>query len=57
MYSIINERVNIHIFLRFISQSYKEIIEFVEPKTLNGVDTNAKYCYDINILRHKQGKI
>ena len=46
MYSIINERVKIHIFLRFISQSYKEIIEFAEPKTLNGVDTNAKYCYD-----------
>ena len=35
-----------YIFKIYLSIIQRKIIEFVEPKTLNGVDTNAKYCYD-----------
>ena len=40
------EKVKIHRFLSGLYQSYKEIIEFYEPRTLEEEIRKAKYCYE-----------
>ena len=48
---IIDDKVNIQHFLSGLSQSYKDIIEFDEPQTLDETIRKAKYCYDKNKSR------
>ena len=40
------DKVKIHQFLRCLPHSYKEIIEFENPKNLNEVFRKAHMCYD-----------
>jgi hypothetical protein len=40
------DKVKIQRFLRFLPQSYKDKIEFDNPKTLSEVFRKAKMCYD-----------
>ena len=52
-------KVKIQCFLSGIPWSYKYIIEFNEPQTLNETIKKAKYCYDQNKSRiefHKASK-
>ena len=41
-----DENVKIQCFLSGFPQSYKEIIEFYEPKNIEEAIRNAKYCYE-----------
>ena len=41
-----DEKVNIQHFLSGLPQSYKDIIEFYEPRTLEEAIRKAKYCYE-----------
>ena len=41
-----DEKVKVQHFLSVFPQSYKDKIEFYEPRTLEEVIRNAKYCYD-----------
>ena len=41
-----NEKVKIQHFLSGLPQSYKDIIEFYELRTLEEVIRKAKYCYE-----------
>ena len=41
-----DDKVKIQCFLSGISQSYKDIIEFDEPQTLEESIRKEKYCYD-----------
>jgi hypothetical protein len=40
------DKVKIQWFLRFLPQSYKDIIEFNNPKTLTKVFRKARMSYD-----------
>ena len=42
------ENVRVQCFISGLLKSYKEIIEFNEPQTLDETIRNAKYCYDQN---------
>ena len=46
-----DEKVKIQSFLSGLPQSYKDIIEFYEPRTLEEVIRKVKYCYE-----HSRGK-
>ena len=41
-----DEKVKIHHFLSGLPQSYKDRIEFYEPRTPEEVIRKAKYCYE-----------
>ena len=41
-----DEKVKIQCFLSGLPQSYKDIIEFYEPRTLEEAIRKAKYCYE-----------
>ena len=41
-----NEKVKIQRFLSGLPQSYKDIIEFYEPRTMEEVIRKYKYCYE-----------
>ena len=41
-----DEKVNIQLFLSGLLQSYKDRIEFYEPRTLEEAIRKAKYCYE-----------
>ena len=41
-----DEKVKIQFFLSGLPQSYKDKIEFYEPRTLEEVIRKAKYCYE-----------
>ena len=41
-----DEKVKIQCFLSVLPQSYKEKIEFYEPRTLEEAIRKAKYCYE-----------
>ena len=41
-----DEKVKIHHFLSGLPQSYKDQIEFYEPRTLEEAIRKAKYCYE-----------
>ena len=41
-----NEKVKIQHFLSGLPQSYKDMIEFYEPKNLKEAIRKAKYCYE-----------
>ena len=41
-----DEKVKIQIFLSGFPQSYKDRIEFYEPRTLEEAIRKAKYCYE-----------
>ena len=41
-----DEKVKIQRFLSGFPQSYKDRIEFYEPRTLEEAITKAKYCYE-----------
>ena len=41
-----DEKVNIQRFLSGFPQSYKDRIEFYEPRTLKEAIRKAKYCYE-----------
>ena len=43
---IIDEKVKVQCFLSGLPQSYKDIIEFYEPRTLEEATRKAKYCYE-----------
>ena len=43
-----DDKVKIHRFLSGLPQSYKENIEFDEPRTLEEAIRKAKYYYDHN---------
>ena len=43
-----DDKVKIHHFLSGFPQSYKDKIEFDEPRTLKEAIRKAKYCYDQN---------
>ena len=43
-----DDKVKIHHFLSRIPQSYKDRIEFDEPRTIEEAIRKAKYCYDQN---------
>ena len=45
---IIDDKVKVQHFLSGLPQSYKDIIEFDEPITLEEAIRKAKYCYDHN---------
>ena len=47
------EKVNIQRFLSGLPQSYKDRIEFDEPRTLEQALRKAKYCYDQNKSKPK----
>ena len=47
-----DDKVKIHRFLSGLPQSYKDIIEFDEPITIEEVIWKAKYCYDQNKCKH-----
>ena len=54
-----DEKVKIQCFLSGLPQSYKDRIEFDEPRTLEEAIRKAKYCYDQNkekIDHHKDWK-
>jgi hypothetical protein len=40
------DKVKIQLFFSCLPQSYKEIIEFKNPKSLNEVFIKAQMCYD-----------
>ena len=46
-----DDKVKIQHFLSGLPQSYKDIIEFNEPRTLEEAIRKAKYCYDHNIRK------
>ena len=46
-----DDKEKIHHFLSGLPQSYKDGIEFDEPRTLEEAIRKAKYCYD-----HNKGK-
>ena len=48
---IIDEKVKVQLILSGFPQSYKDRIEFYEPRTLEEVIRKAKYCYE-----QRQGK-
>ena len=53
------EKVKIQHFLSRLPQSYKYLIEFDEPRTLEEAIRKAKYCYDQNkgnLDHHKASK-
>ena len=41
-----DEKVKIHRFLSRLPQTYKDRIEFYEPRTLEEEIRKAKYCYE-----------
>ena len=41
-----DEKVKPQCFLHGLPQSYRDIIEFYEPRTLEEAIRKAKYCYD-----------
>ena len=41
-----NDKVKIQHFLSGLPQSYKDRIEFDEPRTLEEAKRKAKYCYN-----------
>ena len=41
-----DEKVKFHCFLSGLPQSYKDIIEFYEPRTIEEAIRKAKYCYE-----------
>ena len=41
-----DEKVKVQRFLSGLPQSYKDIIEFYEPRTLEEEIRKAKYCYE-----------
>ena len=43
-----DDKVKIHHFLSGLPQSYKDIIEFDEPRTLEDTIRKDTYCYDQN---------
>ena len=47
-----DDKVKIQHFLSGLSQSYKDRIEFDEPRTLKEAIRKAKYCYDQNKSKH-----
>jgi len=49
-----DEKVKIQSFLSGVSQSYKERIYFVEPKTLDGVIQKAMHCNEQNKSRYEE---
>ena len=40
------EKINIHHFLSGLPHSYKDIIEFYEPRTMEEAIRKDKYCYE-----------
>ena len=40
------DKVKIECFMSGLTQSYKDMIEFDEPRNLEEVIRKAKYCYD-----------
>ena len=54
-----DEKVKIQRFLSGLPQSYKDKIEFYEPRTLEEAIRNAKYCYEqskVNLLTIRHGR-
>ena len=51
-----DDKVKIQRFLRGLPRSYKDIIEFDEPITLEEAIRKAKYCYDQNKGEHDYHK-
>jgi len=49
-----NEKAKIQRFLSGLPQSYRDIIEFVEPKTLDDTIQKAMHCYEQNKGRYKE---
>jgi len=47
-----DEKVKVQRLLRCLTQLYKDIIEFDNPKTLNEVLRKARICYE----QHKRAK-
>ena len=45
---IMDDKVKIQHFMSGLPQSYKDKIEFDEPRTLEEAIRNAKYFYDLN---------
>ena len=43
-----DDKVKIQLFLSGVSQTYKDRIDFDEPRTLEEAIRKAKYCYDQN---------
>ena len=41
-----DEKLKIHHFLSGLPKSYKDMIEFYEPRTLEEAIRKAKYCYE-----------
>ena len=48
--------MKIQCFLSGLPQSYRDIIEFDEPRTLEEAIRKAKYCYDQNKGKHDYRK-
>ena len=54
-----DEKVKVQQFLSGLSQSYKDKIEFYEPRTMEEAISKAKYCYEQrkeNIITKKTWK-
>ena len=51
-----DEKLKIQHFLSGLSQSYKDIIEFYEPRTLDEAIRKAKYCYEKSRGKHDYHK-
>ena len=47
-----DEKVKIQRLLSELPQSYKDIIEFYEPRTLEEAIRKAKYCYEQSKGKH-----
>ena len=51
-----DEKVKIQHFLSGLPQSYKDIIELYEPRTLEEAIRKAKYCYEKRRGKHDYHK-
>ena len=51
-----DEKVKVQHFLSGLPQSYKDIIEFYEPRTFEETIRKDKYCYDQNKGKHDHHK-
>ena len=51
-----DEKVKIQRFLSGLPQSYKDRIEFYEPRTLGEAIRKAKYCYEQSKGKHDYNK-
>ena len=54
-----DEKVKVQCFLSGLPQSYNDIIEFYEPRTLEEAIRKAKYCYEqskVNLITIRHGR-